>query len=111
MRIWSENNPVTLEVVAWHTEMMWMQPRRTIYMDHRAHPADDALHTWQGFSTGEWVGDMLKVTTTHLKEGWIRRNGVPRSDKATMVTGIAASLKTAIDIQDGTPPAPNCVFT
>ncbi len=28
---------------------------------------------------------MLKVTTTHLKEGWLRRNGVPRSDKATLV--------------------------
>ena len=28
---------------------------------------------------------MLKVTTTHLKEGWVRRNGVPRSDKATLV--------------------------
>jgi hypothetical protein len=85
MRIWAEANPATLEVTAWHTEMMWMQPRRAIYMDHRQHPAEDAIHTWQGFSTGEWVGDTLKVTTTHLKEGWIRRNGIPRSDKATMV--------------------------
>ena len=28
---------------------------------------------------------MLTVTTTHLKMGWIRRNGVPRSDSATLV--------------------------
>jgi hypothetical protein len=28
---------------------------------------------------------MLKVTTTHLKEGWLRRNGVPRSEKATLI--------------------------
>ncbi len=28
---------------------------------------------------------MLKVTTTHLKEGWVRRNGLPRSDRATLV--------------------------
>ena len=28
---------------------------------------------------------MLKVTTTHLKEGWVRRNGLPRSDSATIV--------------------------
>jgi hypothetical protein len=27
---------------------------------------------------------MLKVETTHLKEGWLRRNGLPRSEKATM---------------------------
>ena len=27
---------------------------------------------------------MLKVETTHLKEGWLRRNGLPRCEKATM---------------------------
>ena len=48
-------------------------------------PSAYAQHTWQGFSTGEWEGDMLKVTTTHLKEGWLRRNGVPRSDRATLI--------------------------
>ena len=64
---------------------MWMLPQRTIYMDGRARPSAYAQHTWQGFSTGEWEGDMLKVTTTHLKEGWLRRNGVPRSEKATLV--------------------------
>ena len=37
-----------------------------------------------GFSTGKWDGDILTVTTTHLKEGWIRRNGVPRSDRAVV---------------------------
>jgi hypothetical protein len=35
-----------------------------------------------GFSTGKWDGDALTVTTTHLKEGWVRRNGLARSDKA-----------------------------
>ena len=37
-----------------------------------------------GFSTGEWQGGVLKVYTTHLKQGWHRRNGVPMSAKATM---------------------------
>jgi len=37
-----------------------------------------------GFSTGKWEGHMLTVTTTHLKVGWIQRNGVAHSDKATM---------------------------
>ena len=27
---------------------------------------------------------MLVVDTTHLKQGWIRRNGLPMSDRATM---------------------------
>jgi hypothetical protein len=31
-----------------------------------------------------WDGDNLVVTTTHLKEGWTRRNGLTRSDSATV---------------------------
>jgi hypothetical protein len=27
---------------------------------------------------------MLVVTTTHIKKGWLRRNGVPESDLATL---------------------------
>jgi hypothetical protein len=37
-----------------------------------------------GFSTGRYDGDMLIVETTHLKKGWVRRNGVPMSDRAKM---------------------------
>jgi glyoxylase-like metal-dependent hydrolase (beta-lactamase superfamily II) len=37
-----------------------------------------------GFSTGKWEGNVLTVTTTHLKQGWIRRNGVPESDQTTL---------------------------
>ena len=38
----------------------------------------------EGLSTGRFLGDMLVVTTTHIKQGWIRRNGLPMSDRATM---------------------------
>jgi len=37
-----------------------------------------------GFSTGRWEGDMLVIETTHLKQGWVRRNGLPMSDQAHM---------------------------
>jgi hypothetical protein len=84
MRIWSDVDPLTQGVLAWHTIISYMLPERTIYMDGRPHPPEWAAHTWQGFSTGEWVGDMLKVTTTHLKEGYFRRNGLARSEKATV---------------------------
>jgi hypothetical protein len=84
MRIWSDVDPLTQGVSAWHTILSYMLPERTIYMDGRPHPPEWAAHTWQGFSTGEWVGDMLKVTTTHLKEGYFRRNGLARSEKATV---------------------------
>jgi hypothetical protein len=84
MRIWSDIDPMTQGVKTWHTILSYMLPERTIYMDGRPHPPEWAPHTWQGFSTGEWVGDMLKVTTTHLKEGYFRRNGLARSEKAKM---------------------------
>ena len=50
-----------------------------------SHPSEDAAHTWAGFSTGKWEGDILTVTTTHLKEYILKRNGVPHSDRATMI--------------------------
>jgi hypothetical protein len=85
MRIWADMDPLTRQITAYHTNIMWMNPERTIYMDGRPHPSAYAPHTWGGFSTGQWIADVLKVETTHLKEGWLRRNGIPRSQKATMV--------------------------
>lgn len=56
---------------------------RTIWMDGRPHPSKFAEHTWAGFSTGAWEGDTLKVETTHLKSGYLRRNGLVYTDQAT----------------------------
>jgi len=84
LQIWKEVDPVSRQVIAWRTHIMWQAPERWIWMDGRPHPDEFAQHTWQGFSTGEWLGQVLKVTTTHLKKGWIRRNGVPRSDQAEL---------------------------
>jgi hypothetical protein len=84
LRIWKEVDAATQETIAWHTHISWQAPERTIYMDGRPHPPDYAAHTWQGFSTGKWENNMLTVTTTHLKAGWIRRNGIPRSDQGTL---------------------------
>jgi hypothetical protein len=84
MRIWKQVEGPTQEIIAYHMLLSWMTQERTIYMDGRPHPPDYAAHTWQGFSTGTWDGNMLTATTTHLKAGWIRRNGVPRSDRATL---------------------------
>ena len=78
----------TQQTIAWHTHISWQAPERTIWMEGRERPAEFAAHTWQGFSTGKWEGDHLTITTTHLKAGWIRRNGVMRSDKATVTEHI-----------------------
>ncbi len=44
----------------------------------------DGPHTLSGFTTGVWEGNVLTTTTTHMKTGYLRRNGVPNSDEATM---------------------------
>ena len=85
MRIWKEKDTASQETIAWHQHNEWQAQDRTIWMDGRPHPPDWAPHTWQGFSTGEWHGSTLVVTTTHLKMAYLERNGVPRSDKATLV--------------------------
>ncbi|HKH73634.1 MAG TPA: MBL fold metallo-hydrolase [Vicinamibacterales bacterium] len=83
LRVSKEVDPVSREITAFHAE--WLRSvDRAIYLDGRPHPPADALHTWAGFSTARWDGDMLTVTVTHLKEGYLRRNGLPRSDKATL---------------------------
>jgi cyclase len=85
LRIWKEVDRQTQRVIAYHTHVQWQEQERTIWMDGRPHPPEDARHTWQGFSTGKWEGNQLTVITTNLKEGYIRRNGTPRSDRATLV--------------------------
>jgi hypothetical protein len=80
LRISKEVDPVSREVTAWHLE--WLRSvDRPIYMDGRPHPSPNAPHTWAGFSTGEWIGDTLRVRVTHLKEEYQRRNGVFHSDE------------------------------
>ena len=84
-RLWEEKDPPTQQVIALRMYLNTYEQNRTIWMDGRPHPPDYAPHTWQGFSTGTWNGDILTVTTTHIKQEWIRRNGVPNSEKSTMV--------------------------
>jgi len=82
--IWDERDPGTRELIAIKHRISTFDQERTIYMDGRSHPPAYAAHTWMGFSTGQWQGNMLVVTTTHIKKGWLRRNGVPESDLATL---------------------------
>jgi hypothetical protein len=84
LRIWEEKDPKTQQLIAIKNYISTYEQTRTIYMDGRPHPPEYAAHTWMGFSTGTWEGDMLTVTTTHIKQGWIRRNGLPQSDKTTL---------------------------
>jgi hypothetical protein len=56
---------------------------------------DPAEPTWQGVSRAEWImhgggragpvtNGSLKVVTTHMKEGYLRKNGIPYSAATTL---------------------------
>jgi hypothetical protein len=83
VRIWADFDPVTGKVVAWKVGAAIDRSVLTIWMDGRPHPPKDAPHTFDGFTTGEWEGNILTTYTTHVKQGYIRRNGTPSSDQVT----------------------------
>jgi hypothetical protein len=83
-RVWEERDPRTHRLVAVHVWGQTTEGHRTIWMDGRPHPPAWAPHTFRGFSTGQFAGNALVVRTTHLKQGWLRRNGTPESDQATV---------------------------
>ncbi len=84
IRITRQLDPVTEEVIGYELFGTFGQATRQIWLDGRQHPAEYAAHTWAGFSTGRWDGNALEVATSHLKVGWLQRNGVAHSDRATM---------------------------
>jgi hypothetical protein len=77
-------DPLSGRLVAFTLVGTFGRADRVIWMDGRPHPSPYAEHTFAGFSTGEWEGNALKVTTTHMKAGFIQRNGAPSSYKAVM---------------------------
>jgi hypothetical protein len=81
MQMRKEIDPVTRDLIAYHVNFERSMDR-TVYMDGRPHPPEYAARTWEGFSTGKWDGNTLIVTTTHQKEGYLRRNDIMYSDKA-----------------------------
>lgn len=100
LRIWEERDPGTQRLIAIKHRISTYAQLRTIWMDGRPHPSPYARHTWMGFSTGGFEGDRLVVKTTHIKQNWFRRNGLPQSDKATLTEYFArhGDLLTRISI-------------
>jgi len=84
LRVWEDLNPYTQAQTEIETWIAWESQHRHIYMDGRPHPPEFVQHTWEGFSVGHWEADVLVVHTDMLKAGWIRRNGLPLTDRATL---------------------------
>ena len=85
LRVWEERDGQAQKLIAIRMYISTYEQNRTIWMDGRPHPPEAAAHTWMGFSTGKWEGNTLTVYTTHIKAGYLRRNGLPESDQATLI--------------------------
>src|SRR4029079_4193146 len=85
MRIDKVTDPLTRQLVAYRISYEKTSGERVIWVDGRPSPSPYALHSWDGFSTGKLRGDTLEITTTHIKERYVRRNGVATSFRATVV--------------------------
>lgn len=84
LNIWNVTDPVNGNVVAIKIGAWEDRAETTIWMDGRLHPSRDAYHSQAGFTTGRWEGDVLVTRTTHMKAGYLRRNGAPSSDEAVL---------------------------
>ena len=84
-RFWEERDPYTQKLIDIKLYGQITEGTRTIWMDGRTHPPPYAKHSFLGFSTGKYEGNVLTVYTTHLKRNWIRTNGVAMSDQTTLV--------------------------
>jgi cyclase len=85
MRIDKVVDPLTRQLVAYRMSYEKTPGERVIWLDGRPAPSQYALHSWDGFSTGTFRGDTLDITTTHIKESYVRRNGVATSFRATVI--------------------------
>ena len=83
-RITNILEPQTDRIIGLRLSGTFGRADRTMWLDGRPGPPEYARHTWSGFSSGKWDGNMLTVDVTHLKEGWFSRNGIMASDHSTM---------------------------
>jgi hypothetical protein len=86
VKMWNETDPLTGVTIAWKIGGWEDRAPITIWMDGRPHPSKTAPHEKSGFTTGVWDGEVLTAYTTHIKAGYIRRNGAPSSDEATITS-------------------------
>jgi len=101
MRMWETLDPESQEQTKIESWISFAAQHREIWMPASNHPYPpvSAPHSWQGYSTGKWVGNVLWVHTDHLKDGFLLRSvGLPLDDKTTMDERIFRYADVLVDI-------------
>jgi len=89
MRIEKEIDTINRQLIAYRILFQRTPGDRMIWLDGRDRPSANAAHSWEGYSLGKWDGDTLTIATTHLKESFIRRNGVQGSFRRTVTEHVS----------------------
>ena len=95
LRIWEEKDPETQQR---HRDQELHQHLRADAHDLDGRPSASLRRSRR---TRSWASRPARgtatcstVTTTHLKQGWLRRNGVPESDQTTLSSASFATAST-----------------
>jgi hypothetical protein len=90
---WQDGNTLRIDTDAGRQTRLLRFTDRTSSGDRgvSAKPPSSAPATWQGESTARWermappdAGGSLDVVTSHMRGGYLRKNGVPYSDRAAV---------------------------
>lgn len=72
---WQDDNTLRVDSDA------GMQTRLFRFNSPAAAPGE---RTWQGNSAAQWQGQALKIATTNMRSGYLRKNGIPYSENAVV---------------------------
>jgi len=89
MRIEKVIDPINRQLIAYSVLFQRTPGERMVWLDGRERPSAYAAHSWEGFSLGSWSGDTFTIKSTHLKESFIRRNGVQGSFRRTVTEHVS----------------------
>ena len=78
-------DPISRQIAAYRITVHKTAGARMVWLDDRPRPSQYAAHSWEGFSAGRFKGPILEISTSHLKESILTRNGIPSSFRATVI--------------------------
>ena len=84
-RFWEERDPYDQQLISIKMYGQITEGTRAFGWTGARTLPPTRMHTFLGFSTGNYEGAVLTVYTTHMKRNWIKANGMTQSDQATMV--------------------------
>jgi hypothetical protein len=84
IRVTAIRDPDSGDPVGLHIDAIVDRMAMTIWLDGRPDLPAGAPHSSAGFTRGVWHGETLETTTTHIKDGFLNRGGVPNSSQMVM---------------------------